>query len=71
MKRLGSYGFGSPRVVVWVRLGVGVWLLALGAFLCFSGTWWGVLFLAPAALHFYLAYRAALSRGGLDPRQKS
>jgi hypothetical protein len=43
--------------VVRVRLGVGIWLLALGAFLCFSGTWWGVLFLPPAALHFYLAYR--------------
>jgi hypothetical protein len=57
MRRLRSYGLSNPRVVVRVRLGVGVWLLALGAFLCFSGSWWGLLFLAPVALHFYLAYR--------------
>jgi hypothetical protein len=40
-----------------VRFGVGVWLLALAAFLCYSGLWWGVLLLAPAVLHFYLGYR--------------
>jgi hypothetical protein len=40
-----------------VRIGVGVWLLALGAILCGYGYWWGVLLVAPAALHFYLAYR--------------
>jgi hypothetical protein len=57
MRRLSSYGFSNPRVVVRIRLAVGVWLLALGVILCFSGSWWGLLFLAPAALHFYLAYR--------------
>ena len=40
-----------------VRFGVGIWLLALAAFLCYSGRWWGLLLIAPAALHFYLGYR--------------
>jgi hypothetical protein len=40
-----------------VRIAVGVWLLILAAILGGSGHWWGVLLLAPAALHFYLAYR--------------
>jgi hypothetical protein len=40
-----------------VRIAVGIWLLILAAILCGSGYWWGVLLLAPAALHFYLAYR--------------
>ena len=40
-----------------VRFGVGTWLLALAAYLCYSGFWWGVLLIAPAALHFYLGYR--------------
>jgi hypothetical protein len=29
-----------------VRFGVGIWLLALTAFLCYSGFWWGVLLIA-------------------------
>jgi hypothetical protein len=45
-------------VVAGVRFAVGVWLLGLGAYLCFRGIWWGALFIAPAALHFYLGYRA-------------
>ena len=45
------------RLTIGVRVGVGIWLLVLSAILCDSGYWWGVLFLAPAALHFYLAYR--------------
>jgi hypothetical protein len=40
-----------------VRFGVGIWLFALAAFLSYSGFWWGVLLIAPAALHFYLGYR--------------
>jgi hypothetical protein len=40
-----------------VRVVVGIWLLVAGAISCGEGYWWGVLFLAPAALHFYLAYR--------------
>jgi hypothetical protein len=40
-----------------VRFGIGTWLLALAAYTCYSGLWWGALLIAPAALHFYLAYR--------------
>jgi hypothetical protein len=40
-----------------VRFGVGVWLLALAAYSCYSGFSWGLLLIAPAALHFYLGYR--------------
>jgi hypothetical protein len=40
-----------------VRFGVGIWLLAFAAYTCYSGLWWGVLLVAPAALHFYLGYR--------------
>jgi hypothetical protein len=49
------------RAVVGVRFGVGIWLLALAAFLCWSGFWWGLLLTAPAALHFWLGRR--LRRG--------
>jgi hypothetical protein len=34
-----------------------VWLLALAAYACYSGYWWGALLIAPAGLHFYLGYR--------------
>lgn len=40
-----------------VRVVVGIWLLVAGAISFGKGYWWGVLFVAPAALHFYLAYR--------------
>ncbi len=45
------------RLAIGVRLVVGTWLLVAGAIAYSSGYWWGALFLAPAALHFYLAYR--------------
>jgi hypothetical protein len=57
MKRLPSHDHDRRNTVVRVRFGVGIWLLCLAAYLGYSGSWWGVLFLAPAALHFYLAYR--------------
>jgi hypothetical protein len=41
-----------------IRLAVGIWLLALTAYLCYRDIWWGLLLLAPATLHFYLAYRS-------------
>jgi hypothetical protein len=41
-----------------MRFAVGTWLFGLGAYVCSRGTWWGALFIAPAALHFYLGYRA-------------
>jgi hypothetical protein len=57
MKRLPSYAYRHPRLIARVRVGIGIWLLVLGAILYGSGYWWGVLMVAPAALHFYLAYR--------------
>jgi hypothetical protein len=46
-----------PRLIIRVRVAIGIWLLVAGAILLGSGYWWGVLMVAPAALHFYLAYR--------------
>lgn len=64
MKLLTSYAHGHRRAMVRVRFGVGIWLLALAAFLCYSGFWWGALLIAPAALHFYLGYRLQRSVQG-------
>jgi hypothetical protein len=57
MKLSPHDGYRHPRFIARVRIAVGVWLLILAAILCGSGSWWGVLLLAPSALHFYLAYR--------------
>ncbi|HTW43491.1 MAG TPA: hypothetical protein VMD79_14380 [Solirubrobacteraceae bacterium] len=48
-----------PRRSIIVRVAVGVWLLALTAFVYTAGPggWWGALLVPAAALHFYLAYR--------------
>lgn len=46
-----------PRLIVRVRVAIGIWLLVLSAILLGEGYWWGVVMVAPAALHFYLAYR--------------
>jgi hypothetical protein len=45
------------RLIIRVRVAIGIWLLVVGAILFGDGYWWGVLMVAPAALHFYLAYR--------------
>ena len=58
MKLLTSHNHDHRNTVVRVRLGVGIWLLGLAAYLCYRDIWWGLLLLAPAALHFYLAYRS-------------
>ena len=47
-----------PNTAARIRLTVAIWLLALAAYLCYRDIWWGLLLLAPAALHFYLAYRS-------------
>jgi hypothetical protein len=57
MKLLTSYDHSHGRARARVRFGVGIWLLSLAAYSCYSGLWWGVLLIAPAALHFYLGYR--------------
>jgi hypothetical protein len=46
-----------PRLIVRVRVAIGSWLLVVGAILLGERYWWGALMVAPAALHFYLAYR--------------
>jgi hypothetical protein len=56
MKALTSYCHGHRRAKGRVRSGVGTWLLALAAFPIYSGSWWGVLPIAPAVLHVYLGY---------------
>ena len=48
---------GRARRVVWVRVSVGVWLLIATGIACADGHWWAAVLLAPAALHFWLAYR--------------
>jgi hypothetical protein len=57
MRRLRSGVRLEPRVVARIRIAVGIWLLILAAIWCGAGGWWGALLVAPAALHFYLAYR--------------
>jgi hypothetical protein len=46
-----------PRLIIRMRVAIGIWLLVLGAILLGKGYLWGALMIAPAALHFYLAYR--------------
>lgn len=46
-----------PLLIIRVRVAIGFWLLVAGGILVGKGYWWGVLMVAPAALHFYLAYR--------------
>lgn len=46
-----------PRLIIRVRVVIGIWLLVVAGILLGQGYWWGVLILLPAALHFYLAYR--------------
>jgi hypothetical protein len=44
------------RLIARMRVAIGIWLLVVGVVLLSDGYWWGVLMVAPAALHFYLAY---------------
>jgi hypothetical protein len=46
-----------PRLIVRLRVLIGIWLLVVGGILLGAGNWWGALMVAPAALHFYLAHR--------------
>jgi hypothetical protein len=56
MEGFASNSHSHRRAKARVRFGVGIWLLALAAYACYSGLWWGLLLVAPAALHFYLGY---------------
>lgn len=59
MKLPSSWEYRHARVMVRVRVGIGIWLVVLTAILYGSGRslWWGALLVPAAALHFYLAYR--------------
>jgi hypothetical protein len=52
-----SWAQRHRRVLICLRVGIGVWLLIVTAILCNRGYWWGLVILAPAAAHFYLAQR--------------
>jgi hypothetical protein len=55
----GPWERRHARLMVPVRIAVGLWLLLLTAILYGSGRggWWGALLLPSALLHFYLVYR--------------
>jgi hypothetical protein len=45
------------RVMIPVRVLIGIWLVILTLTLCLGyGQWWALVLLAPAALHFFIAY---------------
>ena len=54
-----SWESRHARVMVPVRIAIGIWLLVLTAIMYAYGVggWWGALLLPSAALHFFLAYR--------------
>jgi hypothetical protein len=45
------------RLIVRMRVAIGIWLLVVGGILLSDGYRWGVLIFVAAALHFYFAYR--------------
>ena len=55
---MSSYINGRGHTVSFLRFGVGAWLLALAAYTCYRVSWFGLLFLVPSGLHFYLGCRA-------------
>ena len=54
---MAGWGSAHATLVIWIRIGVGIWLIALAVVFGADHTWWGLLLLIPAALHFYLAGR--------------
>jgi hypothetical protein len=52
------------RVMVPVRVAIGIWLVALTAIMYGYdvGGWWGLLLIPAAAAHFYVAYRTLRHR---------
>jgi hypothetical protein len=54
-----SWEYQHARVMLPVRVAIGIWLVVLTAILYGYGRggWWGLLLVSAAALHFYLAYR--------------
>jgi hypothetical protein len=71
IKRTLQLGSRYPRQVARVRVGVGIWLLFLTAFLYGTGHGgkWGWLLPLTAVLHFGLAYRlSGIARKDSDRR---
>ncbi len=69
IKRVCQLGSRYPLQVARVRVGVGIWLLFLTAWMYGSGHGgqWGWLLVVAAALHFGLAYRLfRIARKRLD-----
>jgi hypothetical protein len=59
-----AWEYRNRRVMVPVRVLIGLWLVALTAIMYGYGVggWWGVLLIPAAALHFYAAYRSLRHR---------
>jgi hypothetical protein len=57
------------RVMVPVRLVIGIWLVFLTAILYSygDGGWWGALLVPAAALHFYIVFRLTYARREQPP----
>jgi hypothetical protein len=64
LQRSWAWEYKHRRVMVPVRVLIGIWLVALTAILYGYGVggWWGLLLIPAAALHFSFAYRSLLHR---------
>jgi hypothetical protein len=52
-----AWEYKHRRVMIPVRALIGIWLVVLTLLLCSQyGQWWALVLLAPAALHFFIAY---------------
>jgi hypothetical protein len=61
-----AWEYRHRRVIVPVRVVIGIWLVALTAIMYGYGVggWWGLLLVPAAAAHFYFAYRSLRHRVG-------
>jgi hypothetical protein len=57
--RPSAWEYRHARLMVPVRVVIGIWLLVLTIIIYGYGPggWWGLLLVPAAALHFYFAYR--------------
>ena len=61
LKQVGRSRSERAHPVPWVvvRVLIGLWLVILTAICCEYHRWWGLALVAPASLHFSIAYRIA------------
>jgi hypothetical protein len=52
-----AFAFRHSRFFASVQVVVGIWLVVLGAILCWGGYWWGVSLFVVAALCFWVVYQ--------------